>query len=87
MLLLDVSLDSPVLSKDDIDVVSTELDGVVTYTSQIPNEKLKSRSYTGIPAPSTVPLLNPLKPIFPTVVDPVQSQMFAALQALKVLAF
>ncbi|KAL1218690.1 hypothetical protein V5N11_009819 [Cardamine amara subsp. amara] len=65
--------------------LSKELDGVVTHTSQIPNEKQKTRSYTGIPAPSTVPQINPLKPIFPTVVDPVQSQMFAALQALKVI--
>jgi hypothetical protein len=66
---------------------STELDGVDTHTSQIPNEKQKARRYTGIPAPSTVPQVDSLKPIFPTVVDPVQSQMFAALQALKVTAF
>ncbi|VVB15702.1 unnamed protein product [Arabis nemorensis] len=103
--------DSPVLSRDDIDVVSkatstskedheankalespaerfaksTELDRVDTHTSQIPNEKQKTRCYTGIPAPFTVPQVNPLKPIFPTVVDPVQSRMFAALQALKVI--
>jgi hypothetical protein len=64
---------------------STELDGVDTHTSQIPNEKQKARRYTGIPAPSTVPQVDSLKPIFPTVVDPVQSQMFAALQALKVI--
>lgn len=66
---------------------STELDGVDTHTSEIPNEKQKTRCYTGIPAPFTVPQVKPLKPIFPTVVDPVQSQMFAALQALKVLLY
>ncbi|KAH0896969.1 hypothetical protein HID58_046537 [Brassica napus] len=60
-------------------------DGVDTETSQIPDEEKKPRCYTGIPAPSTVPPVNPLRPIFPTVVDPVQSQMFAALQALKVI--
>ncbi|XP_010482601.1 PREDICTED: uncharacterized protein LOC104761250 isoform X1 [Camelina sativa] len=64
---------------------STELDGVVTHTSETPNEKLKTRRYTGIPAPSTVPQVDPIKPIFPTVVDPVQSQVFSALQALKVI--
>lgn len=64
-----------------------EFDGVDhTHASQIPDEEKKQpRCYTGIPAPSTVPLLNPLSPIFPTVVDPVQTQMFAALQALKVI--
>ncbi|KAL0682361.1 hypothetical protein Bca4012_049208 [Brassica carinata] len=60
-------------------------DGVDTEASQIPDEEKKPRCYTGIPAPSTVPPVNPLKPIFPTVVDPIQSQMFAALQALKVI--
>ncbi|XP_024011803.1 uncharacterized protein LOC18016368 isoform X2 [Eutrema salsugineum] len=64
---------------------STELDGVSTHASPTSDEKQKLRSYTGIPAPSTVPQANPLKPIFPTVVDPVQSQIFAALQALKVI--
>ncbi|KAG2310396.1 hypothetical protein Bca4012_024913 [Brassica carinata] len=97
--------DSPVLSRDEIDVesksVSTskvsesqakrytsqeEFDGVDhTHTSQVPHEKQKTRCYTGIPAPSTVPQVNPIKPIFPTVVDPIQSQMFAAFQALKVI--
>uniref|UniRef100_A0A1J3IKW6 Uncharacterized protein n=1 Tax=Noccaea caerulescens TaxID=107243 RepID=A0A1J3IKW6_NOCCA len=80
-------------SRDDIDVESTskenhkarELDGLSTHTSQVSNEKQKIRSYTGIPAPSTVPQANPSKPIFPSVVDPVQSQMFAALQTLKVI--
>lgn len=65
--------------------LSKELDGVDTYTSLIPYEKQKTRSYTGIPAPSTVPQVNPVEPIFPTVVDPVQSQIFSALQALQVL--
>ncbi|XP_010442767.1 PREDICTED: uncharacterized protein LOC104725753 isoform X1 [Camelina sativa] len=63
----------------------TEVDGVVTPTSQLPNEKQKARRYTGIPAPSTVPQVDPIEPIFPTAVDPVQSQMFSALQALKVI--
>lgn len=95
---VDASVDSPVLSLDEINVesksVSTsqakrctpqeEFDGVDTHASQVPHEKQKTRCYTGIPAPSTVPQVNPLEPIFPTVVDPVQSQMFAALQALKV---
>ncbi|XP_002864171.2 uncharacterized protein LOC9300247 [Arabidopsis lyrata subsp. lyrata] len=65
--------------------LSKELDGVDTHTSLIPYEKQKTRSYTGIPAPSTVPQVNPVEPIFPTVVDPVQSQIFSALQALKVI--
>ncbi|XP_009127242.1 uncharacterized protein LOC103852100 isoform X2 [Brassica rapa] len=60
-------------------------DRVDTDASQIPDEEKKHRCYTGIPAPSTVPQVNPLSPIFPTVVDPIQSQMFAALQALKVI--
>ncbi|KAF8113505.1 hypothetical protein N665_0049s0021 [Sinapis alba] len=101
--------DSPVLSRDEIDVESRsqenhgvkankasesqakrctsqeEFDGVDTHTSQILDKKQTTRCYTGIPAPSTVSRVNPLKPIFPTVVDPIQSQMFAALQALKVI--
>lgn len=104
--LMDVSLDSPVSSRDEIDVESKsastskasesqakryasqeEFDGVDTDASQISDEEKKHRCYTGIPAPSTVPQVNPLSPIFPTVVDPIQSQMFAALQALKVLFF
>ncbi|CAN7122479.1 unnamed protein product [Brassica rapa subsp. narinosa] len=60
-------------------------DRVDTDASQISDEEKKHRCYTGIPAPSTVPQVNPLSPIFPTVVDPIQSQMFAALQALKVI--
>ncbi|CAG7892725.1 unnamed protein product [Brassica rapa] len=96
--------DSPVSSRDEIDVESKsastskasesqakryasqeEFDGVDTDASQISDEEKKHRCYTGIPAPSTVPQVNPLSPIFPTVVDPIQSQMFAALQALKVI--
>ena len=92
---MDVSLVSPLLesksastSKENHEVKKSSesrADGVDTETSQIPDEEKKPRCYTGIPAPSTVPPVNPLRPIFPTVVDPVQSQMFAALQALKVL--
>ncbi|CAH2070235.1 unnamed protein product [Thlaspi arvense] len=59
---------------------ATELSGVENTS-----EKQKTLCYTGIPAPSTVAQVNPLKPIFPTVVDPVQSQVFAALQAIKVI--
>ncbi|EOA12955.1 hypothetical protein CARUB_v10025937mg [Capsella rubella] len=72
-------------SSAEIYTSSTELDGVVTHTSHVPNEKQKTRRYTGIPAPFTVPQVDLIKPVFPTVVDPVQSQVFAALQALKVI--
>ncbi|KAJ0234993.1 Oxidoreductase/transition metal ion-binding protein [Hirschfeldia incana] len=88
-------------SRDEIDVesksVSTtkakrytsqeEFNGVDhIHASQIPDKEKKPRRFTGIPAPSTVPQVNPLSPpIFPAVVDPVQTQMFAALQALKVI--
>ncbi|CAA7059553.1 unnamed protein product [Microthlaspi erraticum] len=65
--------------------IYAEFDGINTHTSQLSNEEQKIRRFTGIPAPCTVPQANPLKPIFPTVVDPVQSQMFAALQTLKVI--
>lgn len=94
---MDVSLDSPLLesksastSKENHEAnksSESRADRVDTDASQISDEEKKHRCYTGIPAPSTVPQVNPLSPIFPTVVDPIQSQMFAALQALKVLFF
>lgn len=87
--------DSPVSSRDEIDVeesISVSTSKPKRYTSQeefdgldTDEEKKHPRCYTGIPAPSTVPVVNPLSPIFPTVVDPIQTQMFAALQALKVI--
>ncbi|CAH8373546.1 unnamed protein product [Eruca vesicaria subsp. sativa] len=67
--------------------LESRADGVDTDASQITDEEKKPRCYTGIPAPSTVPQVNPSSPIVPTVVDPVQSQMFAALQVLKVIEY